>query len=193
MYDTFQASEVSIWSWNVNGIRATLNSGKLQEFIKDVDPDVLCLNETKVDFDKIDKLRIWEAIPSEYEQHWNSSNTKLGYSGVAIFTKVRPESVTHGLGIAKHDGEGRVLTMEFKEFTLVSCYTPNAGEGLKRLDYRVEEWDKDFFEYIKNLRSKGKPVILCGDLNCAPQEIDIYDPKGKAKLPGFTPQERSSF
>ena len=112
---------------------------------------------------------------------------KKGYSGTAIFTKIAPIKVTHDLGISKHDGEGRVLTMEFEKFHLIAVYTPNAGEGLKRLKYRTEEWDVDFFKYLKDLESSGKAVICTGDLNVAHKEIDIYDTKGKEKVPGFTP------
>ena len=117
----------------------------------------------------------------------------MGYSGVAIFTKLKPIKVTHDLGVSKHDQEGRVLTAEFESFVLVSVYTPNAGEGLKRLAYREKEWDVDFFEHLKNLEKLGKAVICTGDLNVAHKEIDIYDPKGKEKVPGYTPQERESF
>ena len=191
LHQNFQSSKVTICSWNVNGIRATIASGKLKEFLSSFDPDIVCFNETKADLDKVDKERIWEQMPSCYEQHWNCCKTKKGYSGVAIFTKVRPISVTHGLGVSKHDDEGRVLTLEFEQFNIVSCYTPNAGEGLRRIRYRAEEWDPAFFSYIQGLRTKtGKPVILGGDLNVAHEEIDIYDPKGKDKVPGYTPEER---
>lgn len=106
---------------------------------------------------------------------------------MAIFTKIAPISVKHDIGINKHDQEGRVLTVEYDSFFLVACYTPNAGEGLRRLDYRVDQWDVDFFKYIQSLEGKGKAVILSGDLNCAHHEIDLYDTKGKEKVPGYTP------
>ena len=152
----------------------------------------MCLNETKTDASKV-ASKVWKQIPKEYEQHWNFCKCKNGYSGVAIFTKIKPLRVMHDIGIQKHDQEGRVLAMEFKEFIVVSTYTPNAGEGLKRVNYRVNEWDKDFFKYLENLEAGGKPVVLTGDLNVAHQEIDIYDTKGKEKVPGFSPQERKSF
>lgn len=150
---------------------------------------MLCLNETKIDPGKINSQGVWKEIPEGYEQHYNCCKIKNGYSGVAIFTKVKPVSVRHDIGVAKHDGEGRVLTIEFKSVILVAVYTPNAGEGLKRLKYRTEEWDEDFFKYIKSLESEfpGKAIIFTGDLNVAHKEIDIYDTKGKEKVAGFTP------
>ena len=117
-------------------------------------------------------------MPEEYEQHWNCCKCKKGYSGVAILTKVKPLSVTHDLKISKHDQEGRVMTMEFEHFYLVACYTPNAGEGLKRVDYRTKEWDADFFAHLRKLE-ETKPVVLGGDLNVAHKELDIYDTKNK--------------
>ena len=132
-------------------------------------------------------MKLWKEVPEGYEQHWNCSKKVKGYSGVAIFSKIAPVSVNHDIKISKHDQEGRVLTMEFPTFILIACYTPNAGEGLKRLNYRVDEWDVDFFKYITDLEKTGKAVILTGDLNCAHKDIDIYDPKGKDKNPGFSP------
>ena len=148
------------------------------------------LNETKADLAKIKSKKLNEALPEGYEQHWNCSIAKKGYSGVALFSKIKPIQVTYGIGVSKHDQEGRVITAEFPDFCLVVAYVPNAGEGLKRLDYRVNEWDKDFQAYLNGLK---KPVLLTGDLNVAHHEIDIYDPKGKEKNPGFSPQERQSF
>ena len=170
---------ISIYHWNVNGINPVLEKGKFQEFVKDADPDIICLNETKTDSIKISE-KMWSQIPANYEQHWNCSKDKTGYSGVAVFTKFKPLSVSHDIGVDRHDREGRVLTVEFQTFYLVSCYTPNAGEGLKRLQYRVQDWDQHFFEYLQGLEDKsGKFVILAGDLNVAHQEMDIYEPKGK--------------
>lgn len=180
-------SQASIYSWNVNGFNAVIRKQDFQEFLADTDPDILCLNETKMDADKLIKTSLWQEIPSCYEQHWNCSKAKKGYSGVAIFTKIAPIEVQQDINILKHDQEGRVITMEFEEFILIACYTVNAGDGLKRVDYRVEEWDVDFFKHIEKLQEKKKPVILSGDLNCAHQEIDIYDPKGKEKVPGYSP------
>ena len=137
-------------------------------------PDIVCLNETKTDPEKIDKVTARE-LPEEYEQHWNCSKLKKGYSGVAIFTKIKPLKVMHD--IEDHDGnankEGRVLTMELEKFFLVACYTPNAGEDLRRVDYRTTQWDQDFFAHLRRLE-KTKPVVLGGDLNVAHKDIDLY-------------------
>lgn len=127
-------------------------------------------------------------IPEEYGQYWNCCKTKKGYAGTAILTKVKPLAVKYDIGISKHDGEGRVITAEFKDFILVSTYVPNSGQDLKRLKYRVGEWDQDFQEYlVKIKKEKGKPLILTGDLNVANNEIDIFDAKGKDKVACFTP------
>lgn len=188
-----ESGPVSIYSWNVNGINAILKKGKFQEFMNDAKPDIVCLNETKTDGGKIEKL-LYKQIPPEYEQHWNCSKDKKGYSGVAIFTKYKPISVSHDIGVEKHDREGRVLTMEFDQFFLVSCYTPNSGLGLSRLSYRVDEWDKDFFKYLKSLEDRGKSVILTGDLNIVHKDIDYYSvSKQRHKNPGASAQERKSF
>ena len=136
--------------------------------------------------EKIRKNKLNLQIPEGYEQFWNCSEEKKGYSGVAILTKVKPIQVMFGIQIHKHDGEGRILTAEYDSFYLVCAYVPNAGEGLKRLNYRVKEWDLDFKRYLKALNSR-KPVVLAGDLNVAHNEIDIYDPTGKSKMAGFTP------
>lgn len=142
----------------------------------------------------MDKMNYHKLLPSEYEQHWNCCKVKKGYAGTAILTKVKPLSVTYDLGISKHDGEGRVITAEFKEFILVATYVPNSGDGLKRLKYRVNEWDQDFQKYLTKLKEeKKKPLILTGDLNVAHHDIDVHDPKGKDKVACFTPQERDSF
>ena len=127
-------------------------------------------------------------IPAGYVSYWNCSKLKKGYSGTAVLSKVEPISVEFDFGKAgAHDTEGRTITLEFEAFYLVCVYVPNAGEGLKRLDYRVQEWDRDFQQYVQQLK---KPVIVCGDFNVAHNEIDVYDTKGKEKVPGFTPQER---
>ena len=156
-------------------------------------PTVLCLNETKCDTEKLDKMMYFQRIIPGYAQYWNGCTSKKGYSGTAIFTKVRPISVQFDFG-TKHNDEGRSITMEFKKFILVATYVPNAGEGLKRLDYRVNQWDVDFTAYLKQLEAdRGKPVVLAGDLNVALNELDVYDTKGKHKVPGYTPEERASF
>ena len=187
-YSEFPTSEVNIWHWNINGLNAVLDRGDLQEFIKKADPTIICLNEIKVDVEKMDKMGYHKQIPSDYEQYWNFCRIKKGYAGTAILTKVKPLSVTYDLGIGKHDGEGRVVTAEFNEFIIVETYVPNSGDGLKRLNYRIKEWDHDFQAYLHKLRDeKKKPVIMAGDLNVAHQEIDVFDPKGKDKIAGYTP------
>ncbi|SMF71794.1 exodeoxyribonuclease III [Pseudobacteriovorax antillogorgiicola] len=171
-------------SWNVNGIRAVLGKN-FWEFFEEYQPDILCLQETKAQQDQVD-IEI-----DGYYQYWNSAEKK-GYSGTAIFTSVKPKDVRYGLGVEEHDNEGRVLTLEFDKFFLVTVYTPNSQTGLKRLDYRTKEWDKAFLSYVKKL-DKSKPVVFCGDLNVAHKEIDIANPAANVKNAGFTPQERANF
>jgi len=170
-------------SWNVNGIRAAIKKGLL-EFIERAAPDSLCIQETKAHPEQVDFL-----LP-DYWQYWNSAERR-GYSGTAIFTRAKPLSVKNDMGIAEHDREGRVMAMEFADYFLVTVYTPNAKRDLSRLDYRVQ-WDADFLKYLKNLEKK-KPVIFCGDLNVAHQEIDLTHPKANVGNHGFTPQERAGF
>jgi exodeoxyribonuclease-3 len=170
-------------SWNVNGIRAAINKGLL-EFIAQTEPDVLCLQETKARPEQVDFL-----LP-DYSQYWNSAQ-KPGYAGTAIFTRIKPLRVKNDMGIAEHDREGRVLAMEFPDYFLVTVYTPNAKRDLSRLDYRVQ-WDADFLKYLKKLE-RQKPVIFCGDLNVAHQDIDLTNPKANAGNHGFTPEERAGF
>jgi exodeoxyribonuclease-3 len=178
------AKTLKLISWNVNGIRAVLNKGFL-DFIKQEDPDIFCLQETKAEQGQavID-------LP-QYEEYWNSSKGRKGYSGTAIFTKTKPLSVTFDMGIKEHDNEGRVIALEYDRFIIVTVYTPNSQRGLERLEYR-QQWDKDFLAYIKKLESK-KPVIFCGDLNVAHKEIDIARPKQNTMSAGFTKEERSGF
>ncbi len=171
-------------SWNVNGIRAILNKGFL-EFVKKENPDILCVQETKAHPDQVDTML------EEYPNHFWNTAEKKGYSGTAIFSKIKPISVVLGIGKQNHDKEGRVLTAEFKDFYLVDVYTPNSQRGLTRLKYR-QEWDAEFLRYIKNLEKK-KPVIFCGDLNVAHEEIDIARPKDNIHNAGFTAEERSDF
>jgi len=171
-------------SWNLNGIMSSLKKGLL-DYVKKDQPDILCLQETKSPKDRpaID-------LPG-YTQFWNDAG-KAGYSGTAIWTKVKPVKVTNGIGIAKHDTEGRVITAEYKDFFLVNVYVPNAKRGLERLPYRAKEWDADFLKYLKKLEKK-KLVIFCGDLNVAHMEMDLANPKGNVKNHGFTPEERAGF
>jgi exodeoxyribonuclease-3 len=170
-------------SWNVNGIRAVLGKGFL-DFVKDEKPDIICIQETKAHPHQVD------VALSGYHHHWNSAEKK-GYSGVATFTKVKPISVEKGMGVAEHDKEGRILTLEFDEFYLANVYTPNSQRGLTRLDYRMK-WNGEFLKYLKRLEKK-KPVIFCGDLNVAHKEIDIANPKQNRNNAGFTDQERNDF
>ncbi len=164
-------------SWNVNGLRAVLKKNFL-EFLDAEKPDVLCLQETKCTPDQVEQL--W---PAKYTTYWNSAEKK-GYSGTAIFTKMRPLNVIPHIDIAEHDREGRVLAAEFADFFLVNVYVPNSKRDLSRLAYR-QKWDKDFLAYLKKLE-KRKPVIFCGDLNVAHTEIDLANPKANVHNHGFT-------
>ena len=170
-------------SWNVNGLRACLNKGFLDFFQREA-PDVLCLQETKLQPHQIEL-----ELPG-YHQYWNSAEKK-GYSGTALFTKMEPLAVTYGIGIPEHDTEGRVITAEYEDFYLVCCYTPNAQRGLTRLDYRMV-WEDAFRAYLKELDGK-KPVILCGDLNVAHQEIDLKNFKTNRGNAGFSDEERGKM
>ncbi len=170
-------------SWNVNGLRACMEKG-FPDFFKDVDADVFCLQETK-----LQEGQITMDLPG-YHQYWNYAEKK-GYSGTAVFTKEEPLSVSYGMGIEKHDHEGRVITLEFQNFYLVTVYTPNSQEELKRLSYRME-WEEDFLAYLKKLE-ECKPVIICGDMNVAHKEIDLKNPKTNRKNAGFTEEERNKF
>lgn len=170
-------------SWNVNGLRACLDKGFLT-FFHEAEADFFCLQETKMQEGQV-KLE----LPG-YHQYFNSAEKK-GYSGTAIFTKREPLTVTKGIGIEEHDHEGRVITLEYPEFYMVTVYTPNAQDGLKRLTYRMR-WESDFLSYLKKLEQE-KPVIFCGDLNVAHQEIDLKNPAANRKNAGFTNEEREKF
>lgn len=170
-------------SWNVNGLRACAEKG-FMEFFKEADADIFCLQETKLQKGQIDL-----DLPG-YHQYWNYAEKK-GYSGTAIFSKEEPLSVSYGMGIEVHDHEGRVITLEFEKFYMITVYTPNSQDELKRLDYRMQ-WEDDFLAYLKNLE-KNKPVIVCGDLNVAHKEIDLKNPKTNRKNAGFTDEERAKF
>lgn len=170
-------------SWNVNGLRACIGKG-FYDFFQQEDADIFCLGETKMQPDQA-------VIETPgYHQYWNSA-VKKGYSGVAIFTKKEPLSVQYGLGIEEHDQEGRVITLEFEDFWMVTVYTPNSKDGLLRLDYRMV-WEDAFRSHLKKLDEK-KPVIVCGDMNVAHQEIDLKNPKTNHKNPGFTDEERAKM
>ena len=170
-------------SWNVNGLRAVVNKG-FYDIFEDLDADIFCIQETKMQEGQLD------INFDGYEQYFNSAVRK-GYSGTAIFTKIKPINVSYGIGIDEHDQEGRVITLEFEKFYLVNCYTPNAKRELERLSYRMK-WEDDFRDYLINL-DKEKPVILCGDLNVAHNEIDLKNPKSNRGNAGFTDEERSQM
>ncbi|SUY48451.1 exodeoxyribonuclease III Xth [Clostridium putrefaciens] len=172
-----------IISWNVNGIRACVKKGFL-DYFNAMDADIFCIQESKLQEGQID-LNL-----EGYHQYWNYAEKK-GYSGTAIFTKEEPISVLYGLGIEEHDTEGRVITLEYDDFYMVTVYTPNSKPELARLTYRMQ-WEDDFREYIKKLDEK-KPVIICGDLNVAHNEIDLKNPKNNSKNPGFSDEERGKF
>ncbi len=170
-------------SWNVNGLRACMDKG-FMDFFKEMDADVFCLQETKLQAGQIEM-----DLPG-YHQYWNYAEKK-GYSGTAMFTKKEPLNVTYGIGVEEHDHEGRVITAEFEEYYVVTVYTPNSQRELARLDYRMT-WEEAFLNYIKSLDAK-KPVIFCGDLNVAHKEIDLKNPKTNHKNAGFTDEERACF
>lgn len=170
-------------SWNVNGLRACVTKGFL-DYFREADADVFCIQESKLQEGQI-SLEL-----EGYHQYWNYAEKK-GYSGTAIFSKKEPLSVSRGLGIEEHDHEGRVIALEYEDFYLVTVYTPNSQDGLARLDYRMA-WEDDFRKYLKALEEK-KPVVVCGDMNVAHQEIDLKNPKTNRKNAGFTDQEREKF
>lgn len=170
-------------SWNVNGLRACMQKGFI-DFFNEADADIFCLQETK-----LQEGQITMDLPG-YHQYWNYAEKK-GYSGTAVFTKEEPLSVSYGIGIEEHDHEGRVITLEFQNFYMITVYTPNSQEELKRLNYRME-WEDDFLAYLKKLE-ENKPVIVCGDMNVAHKEIDLKNPKTNRKNAGFTDEERNKF
>jgi len=170
-------------SWNVNGLRAIYKKG-FEDFFSSINADIFCIQETKMQEGQLD-------VNFEgYYKYFNSAVRK-GYSGTAVFTRIEPINVTYGIGIEEHDLEGRVITLEFDEFYLVNCYTPNSGRELARLDYRMI-WEDEFRKYLKKL-DKEKPIILCGDLNVAHKEIDLKNPKTNRKNAGFTDEERNKM
>ena len=170
-------------SWNVNGLRACCEKGFRESFER-LDADFFCLQETKMQAGQLD-LQF-----DGYQSYWNYAEKK-GYSGTAIFTRHQPLSVSYGIGVEEHDHEGRVITLEMENFYLITVYTPNSQDGLRRLDYRMT-WEDDFLAYLKKLEEK-KPVVVCGDLNVAHQEIDLKNPKTNRRNAGFTDEERAKF
>jgi len=173
---------ITLASWNVNGLRACLKHGFL-DAAKDLDADILCLQEIKMEKGQA-------AVDLCCHEFWNSAERK-GYSGTAVFSKTKPNGEQYGLGIDKHDGEGRVITLFYEKFTLVNVYTPNAQHELKRLDYRME-WEDAFRAYLTEL-DKSNPLVICGDLNVAHQEIDLKNAKSNRMNPGFTDEERGKM
>lgn len=174
-------------SWNVNGLRAVINKG-FKEFFKEIDADIFSIQETKMQEEQLDEnsLKIFEG----YNAYWNSAEKK-GYSGTAIFTKQKPLNVVYGIGKEEHDKEGRVITLEFEKFYMVNIYTPNSKRELERLDYR-QIWEDEIRAYLLDLNTK-KPVVMCGDLNVAHNEIDLKNPKTNRKNAGFTDEERTKM
>ena len=170
-------------SWNVNGLRACLQKG-FMDYFQNTDADFFCLQETKLQEGQL------QLDLSGYYQYWNYA-LKKGYSGTAVFTKHEPINVTYGIGIPEHDTEGRVITLEYDNFYLLTCYTPNAQRELARIAYRIA-WESSFQEYLCSLDAK-KPIVLCGDLNVAANEIDLKNPAANRNNAGFSPQERSCF
>lgn len=170
-------------SWNVNGLRACLNKG-FTDFFHAVNADIVCLQETKMHQSQSETH--WDG----YEEYWNSAQKK-GYAGTAVFTRIKPLSVSYGMNMEEHDQEGRMITLEYEQFFLVTVYTPNSQRGLLRLDYRMK-WEDDFRAYLQQL-DKIKPVIVCGDLNVAHEEIDIKNPKANRQSAGFTDEERGKM
>ena len=169
-------------SWNVNGVRACVKKGFL-DFFEDINADIFAISETKLNEGQVDL-----EIDSSYRQYWNYAEKK-GYSGTAVFSKIEPLNVFYDINIGEHPKEGRVITLEFKNFYFVNCYTPNSKQDLSRLEYRCE-WEDDFRNYLISLK---KPVVLCGDLNVAHKEIDLKNPKSNHKNAGFTDEEREKF
>ena len=174
-------------SWNVNGLRAVITKG-FEEFFKEIDADIFCIQETKMQENQVDDNI--KKIFSQYNCYWNSAEKK-GYSGTAVFSKKQPLNVFYGIGIDEHDKEGRVITLEFERFYLVNCYTPNSKRELERLDYRMV-WEDEFRKYLIKL-NKTKPVVMCGDLNVAHNEIDLKNPKTNRHNAGFTDEERNKM
>ena len=179
--------KMKLISWNVNGLRAVINKG-FKDFFKEIDADIFSIQETKMQEAQLDEniLKIFE----DYNAYWNSAEKK-GYSGTAIFTKQKPLNVTYGIGKEEHDKEGRVITLEFEKFYMVNIYTPNSKRELERLDYR-QIWEDEIRAYLLDLSTK-KPVVMCGDLNVAHNEIDLKNPKTNRKNAGFTDEERAKM
>ncbi|XP_008819785.1 DNA-(apurinic or apyrimidinic site) lyase-like, partial [Nannospalax galili] len=180
-----KSATIKICSWNVDGLRAWIKKKGL-DWVKEEAPDILCLQETKCSENKLPAEL--QELPGLSHQYWSAPSDKEGYSGVGLLSRQCPLKVSYGIGEEEHDQEGRVIVAEFESFVLVTAYVPNAGRGLVRLEYR-QSWDEAFRKFLKGLASR-KPLVLCGDLNVAHEEIDLRNPKGNKKNAGFTPQER---
>jgi exodeoxyribonuclease-3 len=184
---------MKIISWNVNGLRSLIKKHDLNDFFNKYKPDVFCMSEIKLScpYFKVEN-ELLDKVKGYKYRYWNVCTAKQGYSGVSVWCKKEPLSITYGIGKEKHDEEGRIITCEFDNFYLIQCYIPNSGQELKRLDYRVNEWDIEFRNYIKKLK-KTKPVIIAGDLNVIHKEIDIHNLKRNKRSAGCTDEERESF
>ena len=182
-----------IIAWNVNSIRSLVEKQDLDAYLKKEKPNIFCMSETKLSCpDILVKKNLEEKISGFKYRYYSTCIAKKGYSGTAIYCKKKPLNVTYGIEKEEHDQEGRVITVEYKEFFLTHVYTPNSGQTLQRLKYRTEEWDPAFWKFVEK-NQKIKPVIVCGDLNCAPYEIDLHSPKTNLRSAGFTIEERNSF
>lgn len=189
----YEGPALRLLSWNVAGLRglAKKDPQALARLLEAEQPDVLCLQETKLQHSHVEEMTGLAGLAG-LSCHWNCSTSRLGYSGVATLCREEPLSIRFGIEAGQHDEEGRVVTVELADLYVVNVYVPNSGDGLKRLDYRVGEWDKAFSQYVKDLERK-KPVVVTGDMNCAHKEIDIHNPKGNLRSAGFTQEERDSF
>ena len=184
---------VRIIAWNVNSIRALIKKININDFLNNYKPDIFCMSETKLscpDEEHISNLK--DKINGFKYRYYSTCLIKQGYSGTAIYTNKKPINIIYGMNIKKHDLEGRIITLEFKNYFLLHVYTPNSGQALERLDYRTKEWDIDFKNFCNKLQKK-KNLVICGDLNVVNLDIDIHNTKNKQKTAGFTPQERSNF
>ncbi|CAD8189560.1 unnamed protein product [Paramecium octaurelia] len=188
----FSQDKLKISSWNINGLRASSKKESAVSYLNDKKFDIICLNELKVAQEAFEKENLITKLPKDYYAYLNFCKIKAGYSGVAILSKVKPISIKYDMGIEKHDQEGRIITAEFEKFNLVACYIPNSGDKLDRLNYRTQEWDVDFQNYLDQLK-QTKNTIICGDLNVSHTEIDLANPEGNKRSAGFTQEERDSF
>jgi exodeoxyribonuclease-3 len=187
---------MNIIAWNINGLKSLLKTNNLDDLLKKENPDIFCMGETKMSCSSLLDCNneIVKRYPEYKYRFWSQCSVKAGYAGTAILSKIEPKKVMYGLNDKENiDNEGRVITLIFDKFILVHVYTPNSGEGLKRLDWRINIWDKTFLKYINSLKKLKTKIIICGDLNVAHDEIDLKNPKTNLHTPGFTEEERKSF